>query len=47
MITDVKCENCGKKFHGTARAKFCSGKCRVASHRKKMQQVQNNKTDEH
>jgi hypothetical protein len=40
MIAEVKCEKCGKKFYGTARAKYCSGKCRVASHREKVQQVQ-------
>ena len=48
MITEVKCEKCGKKFYGTARAKFCSGKCRVSAHRRKnVQQMQKDKTNEH
>jgi hypothetical protein len=37
MIEEKKCEyrECGKKFYGTKRAKFCSDKCRVANWRKK------------
>lgn len=34
MIGEKVCENCGKKYYGTSRARFCSIKCRVANHRK-------------
>ena len=27
------CENCGKPITGPASRRFCSGKCRTASHR--------------
>ena len=33
MIEKKACKQCKKKFYGTSRAKFCSGKCRVKSHR--------------
>jgi len=32
-IEKKKCEFCGELFYGTAKAKVCSGKCRVAKHR--------------
>lgn len=30
-----ECQNCGKEFKGTERAKFCSSKCRVQFNRDK------------
>ena len=34
-ITVKKCEVCGNEFIGTAKAKCCSGKCRVKKCRNK------------
>ena len=32
-IEKVKCKQCGKKFHGTKRAVFCSSKCKQKEYR--------------
>ncbi|ARK07733.1 hypothetical protein LPST10_00001 [Salmonella phage LPST10] len=44
-ITVKKCEVCGNEFIGTAKAKCCSGKCRLRKHRQKKNPIHNSKTD--
>ena len=36
-IEKVKCKQCNKVFHGTARAMFCSSKCKQKNYRENSQ----------
>ena len=43
-ISEKKCDRkeCGRTFHGTKRAKYCSDYCRVKVHRERKRNEQRN-----
>lgn len=43
-ISEVKCKECGKKFYGTSRAKFCSKACKQKDYYDRAKLNQTNET---